>query len=206
MLSGHHPNEELSADYTDMIYAGTKQAIVAKRKAFIRKWRLKCARWPIVWRRPATSCSPSRGSRKANGNRSAPRMRSNACTRNSSDGSRRKPSCRARKPPPCCSGHCWLRDRSPCEKSTAGKASLKSLPIKSLTSPHDRVISSRRRSRQNQFQHKSRRHHGDFRNLRHVGPKAEDNRNPHTTHGLRSPAYPHRKVRNGDQFHAPEHE
>ena len=29
---------------------------------------------------------------------------------------------------------------------------------------------------------------------------------PHTTHGLRSPAYPHRKVRNGDQFHAPEHE
>ena len=28
----------------------------------------------------------------------------------------------------------------------------------------------------------------------------------HTTHGLRSPAYPHRKVRNGDQFHAPEHE
>ena len=26
------------------------------------------------------------------------------------------------------------------------------------------------------------------------------------THVLRSPAYPHRKVRNGDQFHAPEHE
>ena len=25
-----------------MIYAGTKQAIEAKRKAFIRKWRLKC--------------------------------------------------------------------------------------------------------------------------------------------------------------------
>jgi len=25
-----------------MIYAGTKQEIEAKRKAFIRKWRLKC--------------------------------------------------------------------------------------------------------------------------------------------------------------------
>jgi hypothetical protein len=47
-----------------------------------------------------------------------------------------------------------------------------------LTSPHDRVTSSRWRSRQNQFQHKSRWHLGDFRNLRHVVPKAEDNRNP----------------------------
>jgi putative transposase len=35
-------HEELSADYTNMIYAGMKQAIEAKRKAFIRKWRLKC--------------------------------------------------------------------------------------------------------------------------------------------------------------------
>jgi len=35
-----------------------------------------------------------------------------ACTRNSSGGSKRKPSCQARKPPPCSSGRCWLRDRS----------------------------------------------------------------------------------------------
>ncbi len=35
-------HEEISADYTDMIYADTKQEIEAKRKAFIRKWRLKC--------------------------------------------------------------------------------------------------------------------------------------------------------------------
>jgi putative transposase len=44
-LLAHAPerlHEEISADYTDMIYAGTKQAIEAKRKAFIRKWRLKC--------------------------------------------------------------------------------------------------------------------------------------------------------------------
>jgi putative transposase len=44
-LLAHAPDrlhEELSADYKDMIYAGTKQEIEAKRKAFIRKWRLKC--------------------------------------------------------------------------------------------------------------------------------------------------------------------
>ena len=46
-LLAHAPDrlhEEISADYNDMIYAGTKQEIEAKRKAFIRKWRLKCPR------------------------------------------------------------------------------------------------------------------------------------------------------------------
>src|ERR1700738_35861 len=44
-LLAHAPDrlhEEISADYKDMIYAGTKPEIEAKRKAFIRKWRLKC--------------------------------------------------------------------------------------------------------------------------------------------------------------------
>lgn len=44
-LLAHAPDrlhEELSADYNDMIYAATKQEVEAKRKAFIRKWRLKC--------------------------------------------------------------------------------------------------------------------------------------------------------------------
>jgi transposase-like protein len=44
-LLAHVPDrlsEELTADYTDMIYAATKQEVEAKRKAFIRKWRLKC--------------------------------------------------------------------------------------------------------------------------------------------------------------------
>jgi putative transposase len=35
-------HEELSADYTDMIYAATPQEIETRRKAFLRKWRLKC--------------------------------------------------------------------------------------------------------------------------------------------------------------------
>ena len=39
LSSAHAPerlHEEISADYTDMICAGTNQAIEAKRKAFIR--------------------------------------------------------------------------------------------------------------------------------------------------------------------------
>jgi len=34
--------EEISNDYKDMIYAETKEEVETKRKAFIRKWRLKC--------------------------------------------------------------------------------------------------------------------------------------------------------------------
>ena len=44
-LLAHAPerlHEEISNDYRDMIYAATKQEIEAKRRAFIRKWRLKC--------------------------------------------------------------------------------------------------------------------------------------------------------------------
>ena len=44
-LLAHAPerlHEEISADYKDMIYAEAKEDIAAKRKAFIRKWRLKC--------------------------------------------------------------------------------------------------------------------------------------------------------------------
>jgi putative transposase len=44
-LLGHAPDrlhEEISADYNDMIYADSKPEIETKRKAFIRKWRLKC--------------------------------------------------------------------------------------------------------------------------------------------------------------------
>jgi transposase-like protein len=44
-LLAHAPDrlhEEISADYNDMIYAKTGQEIEARRKAFIRKWRLKC--------------------------------------------------------------------------------------------------------------------------------------------------------------------
>ena len=44
-LLAHAPerlHEEISNDYRDMIYAATRQEIEGRRKAFIRKWRLKC--------------------------------------------------------------------------------------------------------------------------------------------------------------------
>jgi transposase-like protein len=43
-LLAHAPerlHEEIGADYTDMIYAATRDEIATRRKAFIRKWRLK---------------------------------------------------------------------------------------------------------------------------------------------------------------------
>jgi transposase-like protein len=43
-LLAHAPerlHEEITADYNDMIYAATPEEIEARRKAFIRKWRLK---------------------------------------------------------------------------------------------------------------------------------------------------------------------
>jgi transposase-like protein len=43
-LLAHAPerlHEEITADYSDMIYATTREEIEARRKAFIRKWRLK---------------------------------------------------------------------------------------------------------------------------------------------------------------------
>ncbi|MGH9779108.1 MAG: IS256 family transposase [Candidatus Acidiferrales bacterium] len=44
-LLAHAPkklHDEIGADYADMIYADTAQAVAAKRNAFLRKWRLKC--------------------------------------------------------------------------------------------------------------------------------------------------------------------
>src|SRR5947208_9811479 len=44
-LLAHAPqrlHEEVSADYHDMIYAASAAEIEARRRAFIRKWRLKC--------------------------------------------------------------------------------------------------------------------------------------------------------------------
>lgn len=44
-LLAHAPkrlHEEITADYTDLIYAKTAAEVQAKRCAFVRKWRLKC--------------------------------------------------------------------------------------------------------------------------------------------------------------------
>ena len=35
-------HEEVTADCTDMIYADTAKAVQERRRAFLRKWRLRC--------------------------------------------------------------------------------------------------------------------------------------------------------------------
>ena len=44
-LLAHAPErlrEEITADFTDMLYAGSAAEVATRRKAFLRKWRLKC--------------------------------------------------------------------------------------------------------------------------------------------------------------------
>ena len=44
-LLAHAPeklHDEITADHTDMIYADNAQEIEKRRRAFLRKWRLKC--------------------------------------------------------------------------------------------------------------------------------------------------------------------
>ena len=44
-LLAHAPkrlHDEIGTDYSDMIYAETMQAVLAKRTAFVRKWRMRC--------------------------------------------------------------------------------------------------------------------------------------------------------------------
>src|SRR5271166_4478621 len=85
-------------------------------------------------------------------------MRSNVCTKSSSDGSKRRPCCRRLTLRQCCSGRCSPLDRSTCGKLTVGRRLQQSPSISQLTSLPDQVLSKCRRSRHPKFQHKSRRH------------------------------------------------
>ena len=76
-LLAHAPkklHDELSADYTDMIYAKTVKEVDAKRKAFVRKWRLKVPRSSAAWKKPEHGCSPSCATRPSSGSRCEPRI------------------------------------------------------------------------------------------------------------------------------------
>ena len=63
-LLAHAPDrlhDEITADYTDLIYAATPEEIEQRRKAFLRKWRLRCkggSRQPRGSRRPALHLYP----------------------------------------------------------------------------------------------------------------------------------------------------
>jgi putative transposase len=122
-LLAHAPKklyDEISADYADMIYAETAKEVEAKRKAFLRKWRLRC--------RPVADSLEEAGEKlftflrfpSTNGNPSELPTLSSGCTRSSSGASRPNACCPAWIPLACCSGRCWPAGRSRCGKSTAG--------------------------------------------------------------------------------------
>jgi len=120
-LLAHAPerlHEEISNDYRDMIYAAPRRA--ARSRPGARRSSANgasnAAPSPTAWRKPATGCSPSHDFRRANGGARGPPMRSNDCTKSSSEGSRRKPCCRQQTPQPCCSGHSLPPDRSICAR------------------------------------------------------------------------------------------
>jgi hypothetical protein len=65
-------HDEIAADYTDMIYADTPQEVQKRRKAFLRKWRLRhgavasclpsqSPEWKTAKHTPADRVYPQRG-------------------------------------------------------------------------------------------------------------------------------------------------
>src|SRR5262249_9403666 len=112
---------------------------------------------PTAWRKPASACSPSLACRQANGRAPAPPTPSSVCTRSSSGGSRRRPCCHRPRLRPCCSGRCSQQARSRCARLTAGTHLASPSPTNPLTSPHEPIISNRRRAPR-QIHHSPRRH------------------------------------------------
>jgi hypothetical protein len=104
-----------------MIHAGTKQEIGTKRKAFIRKWRLKCR---------AAADSLEEASDKHFTFMRFPKSQwksirtSNAIERLHEKFKRRiktQTVLLPQKPPPCCSGICCRLARLRCARWTAGR-------------------------------------------------------------------------------------
>jgi transposase-like protein len=124
-LLAHAPerlHEEITADYNDMIYAATREEIHVRRKAFIRKWRLK--------HRAVADSLEEAGDRlltftrrQANGAVQGPPTQSSDCTKSSSEGSKPRRCYRLPIPLPCCSGPCSPPARSTCAKLMAGRPS-----------------------------------------------------------------------------------
>ena len=105
-------HDEITADYTDMIYAATPQDIADRRKAFIRKWRLRHKAVADSLRKPEMRCSHSPRCHHRSGRAREQQTPLNVCMKSSSGGSKRRPCCRRRTPLRCCSGLCSRPARS----------------------------------------------------------------------------------------------
>ena len=140
-------HEEIGADYNDMIYAATPEEIEARREAFIRKWRLKHRAVADSLEEAATGSLHSPVCRQASGAARAQQTPSSGCTKSLSEGSKLKPCYPRQTPPRCCSGRCSRPVRSICERSMAGRRSLRTLSVSQLTWPPETIASCYRRSR-----------------------------------------------------------
>jgi putative transposase len=159
-LLAHAPErlqDEVTADYNDMIYATTREELATRRKAFIRKWRLK-------HRAVADSLEEASDRLFAFTRLPPDQWRSvrtaNAIERLHEEFKRRiKTQCCHRPTlPPCCSGRCSRPARSTCARSMVGRRSLPSQSISRLTSQPETIPSCYRRSRHTEFQPLPRRH------------------------------------------------
>ena len=150
-LLAHAPqrlHDEVSADYNDMIYAASPGEIEQRRRAFLRKWRLKC--------KAVADSLEEAGDRLFTFTRLPPSQWKSARTTNAIERlheefkRRIKPRrcCRRPRRQRCCSGHCSPQVRSRCAKWTDGRASPRNSPISRLTLLPDHVSSSNRRLRQ----------------------------------------------------------
>ena len=145
-LLAHAPerlHEEITADYNDMIYAATPEEIAARRKAFLRKWRLK--------HRAVADSLEEAGDRLFAFTRLPPSQWRSARTTNAIERLHEEFKRRIKtqtvlpSAETCCFGRCWLPGRSACVKSMAGRRSATSSLISQLTSPPDQVPSACRR-------------------------------------------------------------
>ena len=141
---------------------------------------------PAHSRRQLTTLRPKEASdriihgRLASGNQRGPQIPLNACMKSSNAGSKPRPCCLQPKPPPCCSGRCSLAARSPCGKSTPGRASESHPPHCLLISSPDLVMSPKPETPQQQFPHHPRhdpgaqyRSHSRSRRLRTQGSPSQ---------------------------------
>src|SRR5215472_9957707 len=132
-----------------MIYAATPEEIETRRKAFIRKWRLKCRAVADSLEEAGDHLFTFTRLPPTSGEAQEQRTRSSVCTKSSSGGLRRRPCCRRPIRRQCCSGRCSPLVKSTCARLTVGRPSPPhNKAINRLTSPPDSVLSKCWRSRQ----------------------------------------------------------
>jgi transposase-like protein len=155
-LLAHAPerlHEEISADYTDMIYAATPEEIEARRKAFIRKWRLR--------HRAVADSLEEAGDRLFTFTRLPPSQWRSVRTTNAIERLHEEFKRRIKTQTVLPSAEtaamlfwrCSRPVRSTCAKSMDGRRSPQSPLISQLTSPLDPIPSCYRRSRRANSNH-----------------------------------------------------